>query len=106
MQSNLEVMLTGLDIVVKLLIPVGLYFLKNFADRFKELDESVKELNKLMAVQITKDDAKELRIVNLEKDVARLREKLHEIINNYIGQIVLNNEKIDSLKKQVDQKNN
>lgn len=90
------------DLIDKVLIGYVIWSFKSFSIKFDSLINSVNDLNASMKISFLKHDNQEERVKTIEKEVKTLRERHHEIVNNNISKIELNEQKIQELQRKVD----
>lgn len=98
-----------IDYLFKGVIAIGLYHFKDIKKSMETMTESINKLNLQVARMFEKHDTKEkqIEIINetlhrLEGENKTLREKMHEINNNYTPKIQMHDEKFKGIHVRLD----
>ncbi len=89
------------DYLFKGVIAIGLYHFKDIKKSMETMTDSINKLNLGMSRMMEKHDNKDKILDEHTKDLRALRDKMHELNNEYIPKIEVNYEKIKHLEERI-----
>lgn len=101
--ENLSSYTEAFDVLFKFIGILVAVYIAPIKKSITELNASVHELNKNMAVMFEKHDKSDSRIGKLENDSEKNRERIDDILNHHVLKIEKNAGEIKAIKEKIAQ---